>query len=320
MEPTGRGLIVFSDITDLDPAPAEAALHGAGYSTLRLDLPTGAMRTGTPTLPPGAETAVGMIVGWARITPEVMDAFPDLKIIATCSVGTDMVDVETARRRNIAVLNLAGVASEEVASHALALILAAERGLIPGLQTVAKGGWTEEFSWRPRRLSELTLGLYGLGRIGAELARLAAPLFRDIVAYDPFVAAAPHGRVPAGVRLVDEARLLSASDVLSLHVPSTPATRGMVNEAFLARLQPSTIVCNVSRGDLVVEGDIRRALAAGSLRAYVADVLAVEPPQGAPELTGAPDVLLTPHIAFLSTTSELLYAQQPALSIIDYLK
>ncbi len=300
---TDAPLVVFTDITDLDPRPAERLLVEAGFRTLRLALPA-------EPVPVAAADAVAAIVGYARLGAAEFDAMPSLRMLATTSVGTDMIDSQAARARGITVRTLAGVATEEVAAHALALILAVERGLVPATAVVAAGGWTDDLTWVPRRLGTLTLGLVGLGRIGGALARMAAPLFGRIIACDPWTSDA------GPVDLVGFERLLAESDIVSLHTPLTDDTRGMISTDRLASMRPGCVLVNVSRGELVDAAAVQEALASGRLRGYAADVLTGEPPAADDPLRTLPGALVTPHSAFLSDASLRGYQEQPARNVI----
>lgn len=295
---------VITDVTDLDVAPAVEILESAGFEVhvLALDV--------DPTIPDAARGAVIALAGYAHLGRAFFDALPDLRYIGTASAGTDMVDAAIARERGVHVQPLVGVATEEVATHALALLLAVERDLAPTAAAVAAGAWSESYTALPRRLSERTLGLYGLGRIGARLAELARPLFARVIAHDPYVSAAPAG-VDALVPLPD---LFAASDVLSLHVPLTAETAGVIDAAALAALPAGATLLNVSRGELVDAAALASALDAGHLRGAGLDVLGGEPPASDDPLRSHPRAVVTPHVAYLSDRSLEGYLRQPALS------
>lgn len=310
-----RPLVIFTDTTDLSQEPASRRLREAGYATAHLELPTSDGPGPRPMIPREHLDAVAAIVGYARITADVLDQLPSLRLLATSSVGTDMIDVDAAAARGVQVVTLAGVATEEVAAHALTLLLAAERSLLRSLQLVRSGEWTDEATARlavPRRLSSLTLGLVGLGRIGGRLAEIAAPSFGRVVAFDPYTQVAP-----AGVELVDSIEeLLGVADSASLHLPLTDATRGIINADTLALLPAGAVLVNVSRAGLVDEAAVREALASGALRTYAADVLDGEPPHPSDAMRSDPGTLITPHIAWWSDASLAGYESQPAHNII----
>lgn len=306
-----RPLVLFTDETDLDPVPGRTLLEDAGCDTVLADLPVG---DGVQELPDGAERAVGLVVGYARIDKPLLDRLPDVGVIATMSAGTDMIDGEEAARRGIRVVNLTSAATEEVAAHALTLALAVERHLRESLRVTAEGGWTDDVDAVPRRLSGLTLGLYGFGRIARRLAEIAGPLVGRVIAHDPYVETAPDG-----VELVDPDRLLEESDILSLQLPLTEDTRGVVDAAALARMRRGSTLVNVSRGELVVVEDLAAALDSGQLTGAGLDVLLGEPPAAdAPERTD-PRILVTPHVAFLSEGSLEHYVLDPARNVLDWL-
>ncbi|MCP3425916.1 C-terminal binding protein [Rothia sp. AR01] len=251
-----RPLVVFTDQTDLDCRPGMDLLRDAGCDTLLADLPTEPLAERP--LPAGAERAVALVVGYARIDDAVLDLMPRVRCIATMSAGTDMVDLAAARRRGVWVGNLVDAATEEVAVHALSLMLCLERRLVEGRETVAAGGWTEDLPVVPRGTAGLTLGLFGCGRIARRLGELARPLVARVVAHDPFVTTPPDG-----VELVDREALLAESDVLSLHLPLTPETAGTMDRAAFAALRPGAVLINPSRGELVDPDALREALDAG---------------------------------------------------------
>lgn len=299
---------VLTDVTDLDPAPAIEILKDAGFEVHVLHLDQ------TDDVPDAAREAVVALAGYTWLGAAFFDRFPRLRYIGTASAGLDMVDTDVAQERGVTVQPLVGVATEEVAEHALGLILAVERNLVPAAVAVAAGSWSEAYQAAPRRLSERTLGLYGSGRIGLRLAELARPLFRRVVAHDPYLR-----DVPPGVDdLVDREDLFRVSDVLSLHTPLTAQTRGVVDARALALLPAGATVLNVSRGELVDSDALVAALDAGRIRGAGLDVLAGEPPAPDDRLRAHPRTVVTPHIAYLSTTSIDGYLRTPARSAVDW--
>ncbi len=308
-----RPLILFTDETDLDPTPGRALLEQAGCDTLLAALPSNAGRT--QELPEGAERAVALIVGYARIDASLLDRLPHVECIATMSAGTDMIDLETCRSRGIWVVNLVDAATEEVAAHALLLMLALERSLPECLSVTARGGWTDEVVSVPRRLSELTLGLFGFGRIARRFAEIAAPVVGRVVAYDPYAAAAV-----GSAELVGLDQLLAESDVLSLHSPLTPETEGVIDEAVFVAMRQGASLINVARGELVNYPALRAALDSGKLRGAALDVLQGEPPSVDDPLRHEARVLVTPHVAFLSEGSLERYTLDPARNVLNWLR
>lgn len=308
-----RPLVLFTDETDLDPRPGRSLLEAAGCETLLASLPS---RPGEPQLlPEGSERAVALVVGYARIDVALLDRLPLVGCIATMSAGTDMLDLDACRDRGIRVVNLVDVATEEVAVHGLTLMLALERHLRESLEVTASGGWTDEATGVPRRLSGLTLGLFGFGRIARRFAEIAAPIVGRVIACDPYAT-----EPVDGVELVDRDRLLAESDVLSLHSPLTPETRGSIDDTAFSAMRRGSALINVARGELVGYPALRAALDSGRLRGAAMDVLAGEPPAADDPLRNDPRVLVTPHVAFLSEGSLEHYTLDPARNVLVWLR
>jgi D-3-phosphoglycerate dehydrogenase len=304
-----RPLVVLTDVSDLDPAPALALLEEAGFDVEVLQLDA------DPVVPERARRAVAAVGGYARLDEGFFSALPDLRFVALSSAGADMVDLAAARRHGVEIRPLLGVATEEVAVHALGLILAVERGLRIH-EAVAAGAWSEAFTALPRRLSGCTLGLLGTGRIGAELARLAGPVFGRVVGFDRGHA---RGDVPAGLTpLASVAQVLRASDVLSIHLPLTDDTRGMLGTDELALLPRGASLVNVSRAEIVVADALVAALDSGRLRGAGLDVLCGEPPAADDPLRSHPAAVVTPHVGYLSDRSLASYQEDPTRTVIAW--
>ncbi|MFF4953244.1 C-terminal binding protein [Streptomyces chattanoogensis] len=304
-----RPLAVFTDLDDLDPAPGVALLSQAGFDVRIADSahPDAVVRA--------ASEAVALLVGYARVDADLLDRLPHVRILATLSAGHDMIDIDAARARGLWVCNLPDAATEEVAVHALASALSLVRDL-PGADAVVRsGGWTTDLPRLPRRTSELTLGLVGMGRIATRLAELAAPIFGRIAAYDPLC---PAEHWPAAVRRMDLDALLACSDVLSLHAPLNDATRGLISSAQLERMPAGSFLVNVARGELVDPTAVLEALDSGHLAGAALDVLPVEPPAPDDPVRTHPGLLLSPHSAFLSDASRRAYVERPAENVIAW--
>jgi glyoxylate reductase len=231
---------------------------------------------------PGVEALVAVV---ARVGREELDLLPDLRLVANYGVGYDIVDVATCRERGVSVTNTPGVLDAAVADLTLALILACRRHLVESDRFVREGRWRRGWA-RPellgRDLAGSTLGLIGLGRIGSEVARRAEAFEMHVT---------HHGRSD-GLPL-DE--LLRSADIVSLHVPLAPDTRGLLSRARLARIQDGATLINTARGAIVDEEALMDELVSGRISAGL-DVFADEP--RVPErLLGLPNVVLTPHIA-----------------------
>ena len=226
---------------------------------------------------------------------------PNLRIVANVAVGYNNVDLVAAEMRGVLVTNTPGVLTDATADLTWALILATTRRLVEGVDLVRSGRWT---GWHPQQLLGLelrghTLGLLGAGRIGQAVGRRAPP-FGLRVMYAARTPKAVFER-DTGATRVDINRLLMESDIVSLHVPATPETKGIINAETLARMKKGAILINTSRGDLVREEALALALEAGHLGAAGLDVYTDEPAIH-PRLLAAPRTVLLPHIG--SATAE----------------
>ena len=240
---------------------------------------------------------------WVAIVPLLsrwvggteLKSLPNLRIVANCAVGYDNVDVVAAEMRKVIVTNTPDVLTDATADLTWALILACARRLVEAIDLVRSGRWT---GWHPEQLLGVelrgrTLGLFGAGRIGQAVGRRAVPFGLRVI----YAARAPKPDFErdTGATRVEWPRLLAESDVLSLHAPSTPETKGIVNTETLGRMKPGAILVNTARGDLIREEALAIALEEGRLGAAGLDVYADEPAI-LPRLRAAPRTVLLPHI------------------------
>ncbi|WP_427870802.1 C-terminal binding protein [Leucobacter luti] len=306
-------LAVYTDTDDTDVTAGVALLEAAGYEVRILETRDAAE------IIAGARDAEVLLLGYAPIPREVIEALPNLRLIALMSMGFDFVDLEAASERGVYVTNVPGAATEEVATHALATMLYAVRQLDFYLASATPERWNERAETAPHRLSETTLGIVGLGKIGQELARLAGPLFGRIVGYDPLLPDTEEIRdrlAALGVERTSLEEVRRAANVLSLHLPLTPETEHMVDAEFIAEMPAGAYVVNVSRGALIDDAALAAALDAGHLAGAALDVLAVEPPPADHPLLGRSDVVLTPHIAYFSRRTETEYVRIQAQNAV----
>jgi D-3-phosphoglycerate dehydrogenase / 2-oxoglutarate reductase len=240
----------------------------------------------------------GLIVRYLSVDGPRMDEYPRLRVIGRYGIGVDNVDLDAATSRGIAVVNVPDYCIEEVATHAAALVLACWRRLPQARELIDAGAWDSWDNLRPiRRLSEATLGLVGLGRIGSEVERLLRPFFAQVIAHDPVA------EPVAGIRSVELDEVFAEADVLSLHCPLTEATRHLANAERLGSMRDGALLVNVSRGALVDPEALLFGLRAGRPAVAALDVLPVEPPDPADPLLSAPNLLLTNHVAWYSETA-----------------
>ena len=250
-------------------------------------------------------TGANAIIIWHNmpLTAAGIARLTNCRAIIRNGVGFDSVDVAAARQRGIAVCNVPDYGTEEVADHAIALAMALCRQLIP-LDAEAKTlGWNINVGPKLRRLSTLTFGIVGLGRIGTATALRAKALGFKVVFFDPYL---PNGADKAiGVarlRTLDE--LLSASDVLSIHCPLNDETRHLISERELGLLRPGTFVVNTARGAIIKKTAILDSLRSGHLGGAGLDVIEDEPLRSEEEAS-TPNLIATCHAAFCSVESKI---------------
>ena len=231
------------------------------------------------------------------ITRRVMAALDRCWLIGRYGIGIDSVDVEAATEHGIIVFNAADYCIEEVSDHAVAMLLACARHLFPLNHHIKSGGWSRPPLKPPlRRLRQLTLGLVAFGRIGRLVARKMQGFGLRILAVDPYID--PHIGADYGVELVSLAEVLRAADLVSLHTPLTQETCHLIGEAELRLMKPTAFLVNTSRGAVVDEGALVRALQEGWIAGAALDVTEVEPlPASSPLRQMGEHLILTPHHA-----------------------
>lgn len=239
-----------------------------------------------------------------RLSDQSFAAAPRLRLVSVLATGYDVIDLDAAQRRGVTVCNVPGYATPATAQTTIALLLELTHQVGAHAAAVRAGAWTRSGRWsfwnQPLiELADKTLAIVGLGAIGSRVAETAKALGMRIVA-----AQLPGRAGRAGIypRLpLDEA--FAAADVVSLHCPLTPETRGMVNADRLARMKPTVLLLNTARGPLVDEAAVAAALHAGRLAGYATDVLSREPPDAGNPLLSAPNCLVTPHFGWASRES-----------------
>ena len=246
--------------------------------------------------------ADAVITQFARLSAPVVAAMTRARAIVRYGIGVDNVDLDAARQHGIPVANIPDYCIDEVADHTLSFILAMTRQVVTHTADLRAGHWRLAVPVSGMKvLRDQTVGLVGFGRIGREVvARLLAFKCRVLV-YDPMVPEAEIQRL--GALSVPLTQLLAESDIVSLHCPSTPATRHIIGSAALAAMKPSALLVNVARGDLVDTNALLDALQSGHLGAAALDVFDPEPLPLAHALRTLPNVVIAPHIASVSVTA-----------------
>jgi D-3-phosphoglycerate dehydrogenase len=247
----------------------------------------------------GAGDAAGLIVQWARVGEAVFNALPRLRAVSRLGIGVDMVDTEAATWYGVAVSNTPDYCVEEVALHALALALTLLRGVVGQDAAIRAGRWEPVAAYRgARRPGQTTIGSLGFGRIGRRVVEAAVAMGFDVIVCD----AEPLEKAirASGARPVGFADLLVQSDLLTLHVPLTPETRGIIDAPTIAQMKPGAFLVNTTRGELIEEPALIDALERGKLGGVALDVFGTEPLPADSPLRRAPGIVLTPHSAWYS--------------------
>lgn len=296
---------VYTDVVDTDPTPGVRMLEEAGIE-VRI------ARSADPnTIAAVAADAEALLIGYSPVTRELLSRLPRLRLVATQSVGVDMVDLDACAERGVTVAHLPASATEEVASHAFALSLALVRGLHTFDRSSRAGEWNATNA-QLARPSTLTVGVLGLGRIGRSFADYARGIYGRVVGYDPWV------DTVAGVEMMNLTDVLTRSDIVSLHLPLTAETRYLLNAERLALLPHGARVINVARGALIDPEALRDALDRGTLSGAGLDVFEHEPPRPDDALWHHPRVLATPHAAYLSPQSLTDYVVHQAENVREF--
>jgi D-3-phosphoglycerate dehydrogenase / 2-oxoglutarate reductase len=232
------------------------------------------------------------------ITDDLLGQLPACKIVARYGIGVDNVDLAAAARRGVVVTNVPDYSVEEVAVHTLGLVLALTRRLVEASALVGRGSWGLDGLRPIHRLSAQRAGLIGFGRIARLLAGYLTAIGCEVVVHDPFVQPGPG--IPPLLALPD---LLRGCDVVSVHAPLTPQTKGLIGAAELALMKPGAVLINTARVALVDLDAVIGALRAGRIRAAALDVLDTEPPAAGRLPADLPGLLVTPHMAYYSEES-----------------
>ena len=279
--------------------------------------------------------ATAVLTNKVVLSAEVIAALPSLRYIGVLATGFNVVDLEAARARGIVVTNIPAYSTDSVAQLVFAHLLNVTNSVAhyaaanhqSSAEQPSRWSVSPDFFWADTPLTELSgkiFGVYGLGNIGSAVARIAQAFGMRVLAVTSRVPEA----LPVGVERVEWESLLEEADVLSLHCPLTPSTRGMINKASLARMRSTAILINTGRGPLVDEQAVAEALAENRLAAYCADVISVEPAAPDNPLLSAPRCFLTPHIAWatrearrrliaIATQSLVAFAEGHPMNVVN---
>lgn len=256
------------------------------------------------------EAEVLLVRSKTKVTKEMLAGAPKLKLVIRGGVGLDNVDKAACKERGVDVMNTPKASSVAVAELAMALMLAVPNRLIEAHNGLKLEGKFLKKELKRTELFQKTLGLLGIGLIGTEVAKRAAAFGMTVIACDPFVKEHP------AAKLVSLDELLAKADYISLHMPLTDETKGVINKGSLAKMKKGVIIVNTGRGKCVNEEDLADALKSGHVAAYATDVWYSDPPDASCPLLSAPNVLMAPHIG-ASSKENLLRIGDCIVEILD---
>jgi len=288
----------------------EDVLREAGITAVRLNATTeDDVIAGLARVPADA-----LIVQWAPVTAAVLDAALRCRFISRLGIGYDMVDVEAATERGVAVANTPDYCVDEVAAHTLAMAMWLVRGLGRFDAAVRDGQWAAAAAYpAAARPADTVIGVVGLGRIGSQVAAQAKALGFQVIGHDPY--AAPGGGTP----LTSLEDLLRSSHLVTLHAPLTAETRHLIRADTIELMRPGALLVNTCRGGLIDEDAAAAALRTGRLGGAALDVFEAEPLPASSPLRSLPTVLLTPHAAWYSQASLAALPVRAAQQVVDFL-
>lgn len=304
--------IVVTEFMDADAVARLAAAHDTHYAQDLVDRPA--------ELAAAAADADALIVrNRTQVRGALLDACRRLRVVGRLGVGLDNIDVPACAARGIEVVPATGANALAVAEYVIATAMALLRGAYASSADVADGRWPRAALSAGREIAGKTLGLVGFGDIGRTTARLATALGMRIVGHDTVLPPADAAWREARAEPLALDELVARADVVSLHVPLTAATRGLIGASRIAAMRPGAVLVNTSRGGIVDETALAAALRSGHLGGAALDVFEHEPlPAGSP-LAGAPRLLLTPHIAGLTLESNMRVSTMIADRVLAFL-
>lgn len=267
-----------------------------------------------------ASDAEIILTNKAPLRASTLAQLPALKYVGVLASGYDVIDTEAATHRNISVTNVPEYSTRSVAQMVFALLLELTNHTDAHAEAVRKGEWSRCLDWCFRKapvieLAGKTMGIVGYGRIGRQVAQIAHAMGMRVIATSGRTPAA----IPAGVERRPLDGMLAEADVVSLHCPLTPATRGMIDASRIALMKSSAFLINTARGALIVEPDLAEALNSGRLAGAALDVLSAEPPAQSNPLLTAKNCLITPHIAWATFEARARLIQAAAENLAAWL-
>ena len=311
----GEALIGWARLGEprvLDPTNASLGLSVGALSRISLAYVAKAKHT-LDVIERMAGDADAIMVTPAQVTADIMDRLPRLRVIGRPGIGYDVVDVEAATARGIAVFSAPGFCAREVADHTLMMALGLARKASTLHLAIRRGIYERGLASPMAATYEMTFGLIAFGEIGREVAARAKPFGFRLIAYDPFVEAAAAERL--GVTLVGLDDLLRQADIVSVHAPLTRETFHLLGEREFSLMKPTAYVINTARGAVIDQAALIAALQAGRVAGAGLDVFEREPLEVNSPLIATDNVILTPHTAGMSDSSQIAVRQRTARNI-----
>ncbi len=252
-----------------------------------------------------------------KVTKKVIEAAPHLKVVGRAGVGVDNVDVDAATQRGIVVMNTPGGNTISTAELTFSMLMALARKIPQAHMSMKEGKWSRK-DFQGTELYNKTLGILGMGRIGTEVAKRAQAFGMKVLAYDPFLTLARAKALQVDLReKVDE--VYQAADFITVHMPMTDETKGMINAAAFAKMKKGVRILNCARGGIIKEADLYAALQSGQVGGAGLDVYETEPPPADFQLRSLPQVVMTPHLGASTEEAQENVGIEVAEAIIDYL-
>jgi D-3-phosphoglycerate dehydrogenase / 2-oxoglutarate reductase len=258
--------------------------------------------------------AVNAIItrGIGRITPQLVDQCPNLKVVARCGVGLDNIDTRYCRQKSIPVIYAPGSNANTVAEHTLAFMLAGQRNLFTAIDEVKKGNWAHRASFQSDELYGKTLGIFGMGTIGEKVARLASAFGMKIIYWS-------REQKPVDFEFVTQDELFTKSDIISLHLALNNDTMGIINSSAFNKMKNNCLLINTARHQIIDEEALILALNNKLIAGYAADVPMSPQPTDDHPLTSLPNAYITAHISSLTVTTYRHMCVQTIQNVLNYL-
>ncbi len=275
-----------------------------------------ATKLDVPALRAALAEADGIVIrSGTNLTAEVLKDQPRLKVIVRAGVGVDNIDVPTATRQGIVVMNTPGGNTVSTAEHTLALMLALSRNIARANDSLKAGKW-ERNKFTGSQVGGKTLGIVGLGRVGLAVARRAQGFDMKVVGFDPFLS--PERAAELGIESLSLDELWPRCDYITVHTPLTDETRNVIDARAMSMMKPGVRIINCARGGLIDEAALAEALTAGKVAGAAIDVYEPEPPAKDHILVNHPAVLVTPHLGASTEEAQISVAIEAARLLIDY--